>query len=74
MCLFDRLFHNRELPSLRSWFALAMIVAGAIFYIASDREFNINGLAAYYWALAWWVLLVFNLTYGKFLVSGLEQK
>ena len=31
-------------------------------------------MAAYYWVGVWWVVLVFQLTYGKFLVSGLELK
>lgn len=74
VCLFDRLFHNRELPGVRSCVALGMIVAGALSYIANDRDFRLSGLFAYRWAIAWWVLLVFNLTLGKFLVSGLQQR
>lgn len=74
VCLFDRLFHNRELPGVRSCVALGMIVAGALSYIANDRDFRLSGLYAYRWAIAWWVLLVFNLTLGKFLVSGLQQR
>jgi len=42
-----------------------------VLYIATDREFHVNGASAYYWVMVWWVVLVFQLTYGKFLVTGI---
>ena len=69
---FDYIFYNRAMPTLRSCFALILITGGAIFYILTDREFQVNGMSAYYWVSIWWVVLVFQLTYGKFLVTGLN--
>ncbi len=54
----------------RSCTALSGIVLGTVAYICSDREIQHNGLEAYKWAALWWVVLVFQLTFGKFLVSG----
>ena len=71
---FDYIFYNRAFPSLRSCAALLLVTAGAISYILHDREFHVNGLAAYTWAMLWWVVLVFQLTYGKFLVTGIPLK
>jgi hypothetical protein len=68
---FDTIFYNRQMPGARSCFALLLITGGAIAYIMSDREFQVNGAAAYYWVLIWWAVLVFQLTYGKFLVTGI---
>ena len=33
-----------------------------------------NGFAAYYWVMIWWFVLIFQLTYGKFLVDGIPLK
>ena len=43
-------------------------------YILTDREFQVKGVSAYYWVLTWWVVLIFQLTYGKFLVTGIPIK
>lgn len=40
-------------------------------YIATDREFQVKGASAYYWVMVWWFVLIFQLTYGKFLVTGI---
>ena len=71
VCFFDSYFYNRQLPGSRSCLSLLLITLGAVSYIATDREFHIKGASAYYWVSIWWVVLVFQLTYGKFLVTGL---
>jgi len=71
--VFDYIFYHRAAPSLRSCVSLLMIMIGALAYILTDHEFRINGLGAYFWVLVWWSVLVFQLTYGKFLVSGLKN-
>jgi GDP-mannose transporter len=71
VAVFDYIFYNRAAPSARSCFSLLLITTGAIAYILTDREFQVNGWAAYYWVMIWWFVLVFQLTYGKFLVSGI---
>jgi len=68
---FDYIFHNRAAPSARSCFALLLIFAGAMMYIATDKEFQVKGVSAYYWVMLWWAVLIFQLTYGKFLVTGI---
>ena len=71
VAFFDYHFYNRAMPNLRSCFSLLLITAGAICYILTDREFQVNGISAYYWVTIWWIVLVFQLTYGKFLVTGI---
>jgi len=71
VAIFDYIFYNRAAPTLRSCMSLLLITLGAIAYILTDREFQVNGWSAYYWVMIWWVVLVFQLTYGKFLVTGI---
>ncbi|KAL1529961.1 hypothetical protein AB1Y20_000888 [Prymnesium parvum] len=71
--IFDYLCYQRAMPNLRSCVSLLLISAGAVGYIITDREFQVNGFAAYFWVSIWWVVLVFQLTYGKFLVGGLQH-
>lgn len=71
---FDYIFYNRSLPTPRSWLALLLITGGALMYILTDKEFQLNGWTAYYWVTIWWVVLVFQLTYGKFLVTGIALR
>ena len=74
VCILDTVFYGRTLPGIRSCASLLMVTAGALLYILTDREFQVNGAAAYYWVSIWWTVLVFQLTYGKFLVTGLPLK
>ena len=75
VCIFDYLFHNRALPSARSAFAMCLIVGGAAMYVLHDHTLSTaGGAGAYFWVGVWFSLLVFQLTYGKYLVSGLGLK
>eukprot|EP00967_Tisochrysis_lutea_P092529 scaffold133472_cov40-Tisochrysis_lutea.AAC.2 len=74
VAVFEYFCYDRALPTRRSCLALLLITAGAIAYILTDREFQVKGVAAYYWAGIWWTVLVFQLTYGKFLVTGIKLK
>ena len=65
VCIFDYLFHRRELPSVRSAAAMLVILAGAASYVLSDRSLQIEGGAAYFWVAVWMTLLVFQLTYSR---------
>ena len=69
--MFDYIFYNRDMPSIRSSGSLLLITIGAFSYILTDRKFQVHGLSAYTWVMIWWVVLVFQLTYGKFLVTGI---
>ena len=71
VAFFDTRFYNRALPGARSAVSLLLITSGAIMYILTDREFQVKGASAYTWVTIWWFVLVFQLTYGKFLVTGI---
>ena len=71
VAFFDYIFHGRDLPSCRSCLAMGIIVAGALSYVLNDKSFAMSGLRAYAWVAVWLAFLVFNLTYGKYLMSGL---
>eukprot|EP00327_Prymnesium_parvum_P006062 CAMPEP_0182797952 /NCGR_PEP_ID=MMETSP0006_2-20121128/1094_1 /TAXON_ID=97485 /ORGANISM="Prymnesium parvum, Strain Texoma1" /LENGTH=250 /DNA_ID=CAMNT_0024923043 /DNA_START=387 /DNA_END=1139 /DNA_ORIENTATION=- len=70
----DYVFYERELPNRRSCAALLLITLGAAGYMVTDREFQLHGLRAYFWVSIWWVVLVVQLTFGKFLVGNLNNK
>jgi len=74
VCIFDFFIYRRAMPSARSCAALLLITAGAMAYIACDREYRNKGVRAYFWASVWWAVLVFQLTYGKFLVTGIPLR
>mmetsp|Transcript_20348 Transcript_20348/g.34667 ORF Transcript_20348/g.34667 Transcript_20348/m.34667 type:complete len:353 (+) Transcript_20348:58-1116(+) len=74
VCVTDYLFYNRSLPGARSSFSLLLVAIGAACYILTDREFQVNGASAYTWVMIWWVVLVFQLTYGKFIAAGMKHK
>ena len=67
-------FLGRELPSGRSLFALLMILFGAFSYVATDKEFSMNGYSAYTWSFAYFVVICFQMTYGKYLVSEVKME
>lgn len=68
----DWLFLGRELPSLRSLLALLGVLGGAIGYVLCDSEFALNGVAAYFWVSLNLTGIVFEMTYGKRLISNVR--
>jgi len=68
----DWLFLGRELPSQRSLLALLGVLAGAIGYVLCDNEFRIHGLWAYGWVLLFLVVIVFEMTYAKHIISHVD--
>ena len=77
MSVMDYIFYQRAMPSRRSCFAMLLIVAGAIVYTSVDRSSKASraqGDDAYFWLAVWFSLLIFQLTYGKQLVTGLGLK
>ena len=90
MSVMDYVFYQRALPSRRSAVAMLLIVAGATIYVSVDRsakkargdasaadDLGGGGGAAsdaYFWIGVWFSLLIFQLTYGKQLVTGLGLK
>ena len=70
--ILDYIFYGRALPSRRSTLAMGLIVFGASLYVAADSRSKESASAeTYVWVLVWFSLLIFQLTYGKKLVTGL---
>ena len=69
VCLLDWACLGRELPSLRSLFSLVVLMAGAAGYVLSDREFKMQGVAAYTWVSAYFLIISVEMCYGKFIVG-----
>merc|ERR1712216_1056850 len=70
----DYCFYQRALPSRRSAFAMLAIFAGASVYVHFEQQTRKRSDAsqeAYFWLALWFTLLIFQLTYGKQLVTGL---
>ena len=57
VCLLDWGFLGRELPSKGALVSLMVLLAGAAGYVASDREFKMQGFAAYSWVSAYFVII-----------------
>ena len=74
VCIVDYIFHKRALPGARSTLSLLLVGAGAANYVVHDHSFQMGGIAVYFWVMVWFGLLVFQLTYGKYLVSSLGLK
>mmetsp|Transcript_26098 Transcript_26098/g.60879 ORF Transcript_26098/g.60879 Transcript_26098/m.60879 type:complete len:347 (+) Transcript_26098:110-1150(+) len=70
----DWQFLGRELPNRRSLLSLLGLVGGAICYVMADSEFKLHGLAAYKWVTLNLMGVVFEMTYGKKLLSGVQMK
>lgn len=72
--IIEYLFMNRDLPSQRSSLALFFVAFGAIIYCLTDSEFAMKGIEAYYWVLLYFVLITFEMTYGKKLTSSVKME
>jgi len=70
----DALFLGRELPSLRSWCALSLIVCGAYGYAQSDEKFQSQGWNAYLWPSLYLLIISFEMAYGKNIIRSVDLK
>ena len=61
----DFMFLGRELPSARSCAGLAMIISGALAYVNADSQFAMESWTAYHWVMAYFLIIVVEMTYGK---------
>jgi len=68
----DWAFLGLELPDRRSVASLVGIIVGAVGYVHADGEFAVHGKAAYGWAFAYLLTLVFSMTEGKRMISKAE--
>jgi len=70
----EYMWMGRDFPSTRSSISLLVVAVGAICYCMSDSEFAMKGLEAYYWVLAYFFLITFEMTYGKKLTSSVKME
>lgn len=70
----DAIFLGREFPSLRSWFALSVIVTGAYGYAQSDAKFQSQGWNAYTWPMLYLLVISFEMAYGKNIIRSVDLK
>lgn len=66
-----RVFLGRELPSLRSCAAIAILVVGASLYVHTDASFEVRG---YLWVCIWFVIFCFDQLYIKFAITAIHVK
>jgi GDP-mannose transporter len=70
----EYLFMDRAWPSLRSSLSLCVVAIGAVFYCMSDSQFLLDGIKSYYWVIAYFFLITFEMTYGKKLTSAVKME
>lgn len=66
-------FMDRAWPNLRSSISLGLVAFGALMYCMSDSQFAMQGLGAYSWVSLYFVLITFEMTYGKKLTSTVKM-
>jgi GDP-mannose transporter len=72
VALAEFLFMGREFPAPRSLLALGIVMGGAYTYVSMDSQFQLNGIAAYFWVGVWYVLICFQMAYGKALEGNVK--
>jgi GDP-mannose transporter len=71
--IIDYLFMGRLWPSTRASLSLTVVFCGAVVYCISDSQFAMNGIGAYYWVTVYFLLITFEMTYGKKLTSSVKM-
>jgi drug/metabolite transporter (DMT)-like permease len=66
-------FMGRAWPNFRASASLVVVACGAVMYCMTDSEFSLHGLEAYYWAILYFFLITFEMTYGKKLTSSVRM-
>lgn len=70
--LLDYSFLGRALPSFKSWAALIVIGIGACLYVLIESDFTLHGFGAYSWTLAYLLIICFQMTYGKQILTHVK--
>jgi len=68
--IFDWALLGRQLPSLRSWLSLVVLLCGAVMYVCYDSAMDIR---AYGWVAAWFALFTFDQVYIKYICDTVEM-
>lgn len=74
VCALEYLLLDRSYPSMRSALSMLAVVLGAVWYCLSDSQFSLQGVSAYYWVFAYFVLISVEMTYGKKLTSSVQMQ
>lgn len=72
--IIEYFFMDRTWPNLRSSLSLALVAAGAVSYCLSDSQFAITGFQGYSWVFLYFLLISFEMTYGKQLTSSVKME
>lgn len=72
--IIEYLFMDRDLPNIRSALSLLTVACGALLYCISDSQLALNGISAYTWVLIYFVMITFEMTYGKKLTSSVKME
>ena len=70
----EYLFMDRTWPTLRSSISLVCIALGAILYCLSDSQLPVDGIHGYKWAIMYFLLITFEMTWGKMLANSVPMK
>lgn len=73
VCVIEYLFMDRALPTLRSALSLSAVAIGAIIYCLSDSQLKLEGFSSYTWVMIYFVMITFEMTYGKKLTSSVKM-
>lgn len=68
--VFDYWFLGRELPSGRSWGCLALLLIGAVGYVANDKFFRVD---TYFWVVVWFLVFSFDQIYIKHKIDTVKM-
>ena len=65
VCVLDWAFLGHQLPSLRSFAALMVVLLGALGYVYNDRAFGLQGWSVYRWPTAYFLIISVEMVFGK---------
>jgi len=68
----DYLFLGREVPSLRSFGSMVLILVGSAAYVSVDAEFAMRGFSSYWWVSAYVFFIALEMLFGKQITSSLD--
>lgn len=74
VCIVEYLLMDRAWPSVRSSISLGTVAMGALMYCLSDSQLALDGLSSYTWVSIYFVLITFEMTYGKKLTSAVKME
>jgi len=74
VCIMETIFLGRALPNRQSFFGLFMVLVGALLFVVNDHTYQLNGPTGFFWASAWYVVLMIEMIYGKYLVQCVQLR